>query len=215
MEIAPVFQTFTKFILFYPKLFKKTQKIVIIFMVKNMLWLSIFLIIVIIICLIGIYYAVSFNTLNDLKTKIHEAESIIDESLRNKYDILMRVSNHLKKHMDNNKNYFKEYEKLKDTNMTNFDMDRKLNEGYTLILKMMDDLKLNNDEEINNEIETIKRIDEKLTAAKNYYNKNTSEENAIVRKFPTNIIAKIHGFKIKLFFDRRDMDDEIIDDFKM
>lgn len=214
MEIAPVFQTFTKFILFYPKLFKKTQKIVIIFMVKNMLWLSIFLIIVIIICLIGIYYAVSFNTLNDLKTKIHEAESIIDESLRNKYDILMRVSNHLKKHMDN-KNYFKEYEKLKDTNMTNFDMDRKLNEGYTLILKMIDDLKLNNDEEINSEIETIKRIDEKLTAAKNYYNKNTSEENAIVRKFPTNIIAKIHGFKIKLFFDGKDMDDEIIDDFKM
>ena len=215
MEIAPVFQTFTKFILFYTKLFKKTQKIVIIFMVKNMLWLSIFSIIVIIICLIGIYYAVSFNTLNDLKTKIHEAESIIDESLRNKYDILMRVSNHLKKHMDNNKNYFKEYEKLKDTNMTNFDMDRKLNEGYTLILKMMDDLKLNNDEEINSEIETIKRIDEKLTAAKNYYNKNTSEENAIVRKFPTNIIAKIHGFKIKLFFDGKDMDDEIIDDFKM
>ena len=215
MEIAPVFQTFTKFILFYSKLFKKTQKIVIIFMVKNMLWLSIFLIIVIIVCLIGIYYAVSFNTLNDLKTKIHEAESIIDESLRNKYDILMRVSNHLKKHMDNNKNYFKEYEKLKDTNMTNFDMDRKLNEGYTLILKMMDDLKLNNDEEINSEIETIKRIDEKLTAAKNYYNKNTSEENAIVRKFPTNIIAKIHGFKIKLFFDGKDMDDEIIDDFKM
>ena len=215
MEIAPVFQTFTKFILFYPKLFKKTQKIVIIFMVKNMLWLSIFLIIVIIICLIGIYYAVSFNTLNDLKTKIHEAESIIDESLRNKYDILMCVSNHLKKHMDNNKNYFKDYEKLKDTNMTNFDMDRKLNEGYTLILKMIDDLKLNNDEEINSEIETIKRIDEKLTAAKNYYNKNTSEENAIVRKFPTNIIAKIHGFKIKLFFDGKDMDDEIIDDFKM
>ena len=215
MEIAPVFQTFTKFILFYPKLFKKTQKIVIIFMVKNMLWFSIFFIIGIIVCLIGIYYAVSFNTLNDLKTKIHEAESIIDESLRNKYDILMRVSNHLKKHMDNNKNYFKEYEKLKDTNMTNFDMDRKLNEGYTLILKMIDDLKLNNDEEINSEIETIKRIDEKLTAAKNYYNKNTSEENAIVRKFPTNIIAKIHGFKIKLFFDGKDMDDEIIDDFKM
>lgn len=68
--------------------------------------------------------------------------------------------------MDNNKNYFKEYEKLKDTNMTNFDMDRKLNEGYTLILKMMDDLKLNNDEEINNEIETIKRIDENLRLLK-------------------------------------------------
>ena len=191
------------------------KNIDIIFMVKNMLWLSILLIIVIIICLMGIYYAISFNTLNDLKTKIHEAEVIIDEALRNKYDTLMRVSNHIRKHMENNKNYFKEYEKLKDPNMTNFDMDRKLNEGYTLILKMIDDLKLNEDEEINGELEQIKRLDEKLTAAKNYYNKNTSEENAIVRKFPTNIIAKIHGFKVKLFFDGKDMDDEIIDDFKM
>lgn len=184
-------------------------------MVKNMLWLSIFLVILIIACLIGIYYAISFNTLNDLKTKIHEAEVIIDEALRTKYDTLMRVSNHIRTHMDNNKNYFREYEKLKDANISNFDMDRRLNEGYTLILKMIDDLKLNNDEEINQEIEQIKRLDEKLTAAKNYYNKNTSEENAIVRKFPTNIIAKIHGFKVKLFFDGKDMDDEIIDDFKM
>ena len=184
-------------------------------MVKNMLWLSIFLIVLIIACLIGIYYAISFNTLNDLKTKIHEAEVIIDEALRTKYDTLMRVSNHIRTHMDNNKNYFREYEKLKDANISNFDMDRKLNEGYTLILKMIDDLKLNNDEEINQELEQIKRLDEKLTAAKNYYNKNTSEENAIVRKFPTNIIAKIHGFKVKLFFDGKDMDDEIIDDFKM
>ena len=98
-------------------------------MVKNMLWLSIFLIILIIVCLIGIYYAISFNTLNDLKTKIHEAEVIIDEALRCKYNALMRLSNHIRTHMDNNKNYFKEYEKLKDANMTNFDMDRKLNEG--------------------------------------------------------------------------------------
>ena len=180
-----------------------------------MLWLSIFLVILIIACLIGIYYAISFNTLNDLKTKIHEAEVIIDESLRTKYDSLMRVSNHIRTHMDNNKNYFREYEKLKDANISNFDMDRRLNEGYTLILKMIDDLKLNNDEEINQELDQIKRLDEKLTAAKNYYNKNTSEENAIVRKFPTNIIAKIHGFKVKLFFDGKDMDDEIIDDFKM
>lgn len=184
-------------------------------MVKNMLWLSIFLVILIIVCLMGIYYAINFNKLNDLKTKIHEAEVIIDEALRMKYDTLMRVSNHIRKHMDSNKNYFKEYEKLNNTNMTNFDMDRKLNEGYTLILKMVDDLKLNEDEEIVAEIDKIKRLDEKLTAAKNYYNKNTSEENAIVRKFPTNIIAGIHGFKVKLFFDGKDMDDEIIDDFKM
>ncbi len=180
-----------------------------------MLWLTIVLLIIIIGSLSGIYYVIYFNKLNDFKTKVMEAESIIDENLRIKYDTLIRISNTLKKHIKNDKNYFKEYEKIKDMNMSNFDIDRKLNEGFTLILKMQDDLDLAQNEDLNTEIEKIKRIDEKLTAAKNYYNKNTSEANAIIRRFPTNVIAKIHKFKIKLFFDGKDMDDEIIDDFKI
>ena len=177
--------------------------------------ISIILIIIIILAIGGIYYITVFNNLNDLKTKIMEAESIIDENLRIKYDILIRLSNKLKKKMKDSKNYFKEYEKLNEKNITKFEMDRKLNEALSLILKMQDDLKLDNNEEINKEIETIKRIDEKLCAAKNYYNKNTSLENSLIRKFPTNVIAKIHKFKIKLFFDGKDMEDEIIDDFKI
>ena len=180
-----------------------------------MLFITIFLIIIIILCLGGIYYIISFNKLNDLKTKVMEAESIIDENLRIKYDTLIRISNNIKKSNKTDKNYFKEYEKLSKMNISNFDMDRKLNEGFTLILKMRDDFNLNNDEDLFNEIEKIKRLDEKLCAAKNYYNKNTSKTNAIIRRFPTNIIAKIHKFKIKLFFDGKDMDDEIIDDFKI
>lgn len=180
-----------------------------------MLGLSIVLIIIIILASGGIYYVIYFNKLNDLKTKVMEAESIIDENLRIKYETLIRISNSLKKHMKSDKNYFKEYEKLRDINISNFDMDRKLNEGFTLILKMRDDLSLNDNEELIKEIDNIKRLDEKLTATKNYYNKNTSLENAIIRKFPTNIIAKIHKFKLKLFFDGKDMEDEIIDDFKV
>lgn len=180
-----------------------------------MWWISIILIIVIIGCLAGIYYIYAFNALNDLKTKTNEAESIIDENLRVKYDTLIRVSNKVKKKMKSDKNYFKEYEKLNTMNISNFDMDRKLNEGYTLILKMIGDLGLEDKEDIMNDIESIKRVDEKLTATKNYYNKNTSKANALIRKFPTNIIAKIHKFKVKLFFDGKDMDDEIIDDFKI
>ena len=173
-----------------------------------MFWISLVLILVILLSLGGIYYINSFNKLNDLKTKIMEAESIIDENLRIKYDSLIRISNSLKSQMKTNKNYFKEYEKLNSQNISNFDMDRKLNEGFTLILKMRDDLNLNNDEDLNNELDNIKRLDEKLTAAKNYYNKNTSLENAIIRRFPTNVIASIHNFKIKLLFDGKDMYDD-------
>ena len=180
-----------------------------------MWWITSLLIIIIIGAIVGIYYITVFNKLNDLKTKIDTAESIIDENLRVKYDTLIRISNSLKVKMKENKNYFKEYEKLNKMNITNFEMDRKLNEGLTTILKMQDDAGLDSDEELNKEIEAIKRLDEKLTAAKNYYNKNTSIENDLIRKFPTNLIAHFHNFKVKLFFDGKDMEDEIIDDFKI
>ncbi len=180
-----------------------------------MFWISLLLVIIILLSLGGIYYVTAFNALNDLKTKMDEAESIIDENLRTKYDTLIRLSNIVKKSMKQDKNYFKEYEKLNEMNISNFDMDRKLNEGYTLLLKMIGDLNLEDVIDIISEVDNIKRIDEKLTAAKNYYNKNTSKSNAIIRRFPTNLIAKIHKFKVKLFFDGKTMDDEIIDDFKI
>ena len=78
-----------------------------------MLFITIFLIIIIILCLGGIYYIISFNKLNDLKTKVMEAESIIDENLRIKYDTLIRISNNIKKSIKTDKNYFKEYEDRK------------------------------------------------------------------------------------------------------
>ena len=79
-----------------------------------MLIFTIILLIIIIVSLLGIFYSVSYNKLSDIKTKVDEAESIIDENLRTKYDTLMRISNSIKTHIDNDKNYFKEYEKLKD-----------------------------------------------------------------------------------------------------
>jgi len=53
-----------------------------------------------------------------------------------------------------------------------------------------------------------------LQAAKSYYNKYTSELNDAIRQFPSNIVAKMHGMEIKPFFDGKNMQDDIVDDFK-
>ena len=60
-----------------------------------------------------------------------------------------------------------------------------------------------------------KRINEKITSAKSFYNKYITESNELVRKFPSNIVAKFHNVKIKYFFDNNDMNDEEINDFKL
>ena len=65
------------------------------------------------------------------------------------------------------------------------------------------------------DLKEIDKINETLTSCKTYFNNNTSELNKLIRKVPTNIVAKIHGYKIKPFFDGKNMQDAVIDDFKL
>lgn len=69
--------------------------------------------------------------------------------------------------------------------------------------------------EMYEKLKEIEKINETLVSCKTYFNNNTSELNKLIRKFPTNIIAKIHGYKIKPFFDGKNMQDAVIDDFKL
>ncbi|MBD8921895.1 hypothetical protein EGR52_00520, partial [bacterium] len=72
-----------------------------------------------------------------------------------------------------------------------------------------------NTKEFNKDLKEIDKINETLTSCKTYFNNNTSELNKLIRKVPTNIVAKIHGYKIKPFFDGKNMQDAVIDDFKL
>ena len=133
------------------------------------------LFIVIIIGAIAILYIYQYNKLQHSKTKIDQAEYLIDESLRGKYDLLLEADNFTMRELKKDKSFFKGLDKLKKENISNFE----------------------------------------LQAAKSFYNKYTSELNDLIRKFPSNIVARMHGMEIKTFFDGKNMQDEIFDDFKL
>lgn len=174
------------------------------------------LFIIIIVGSIGILYVYQYNKLQHSKTKINQAEYLIDEALRTKYDILLRVDKLIKTELDNDKTFFKGLEKLKDENISNFDLDRKIVEYINLWMQIkLDYPTLNDNKGFKELINENKKIDEKLQAAKSYYNKYTSELNDLIRTFPSNIVARMHKIEIKTFFDGKNMEDEIIDDFKL
>ena len=176
--------------------------------------LTIILIIIIILGLLVIFYATIYNRLAVYKIKIEKAESIIDEALRQKYDAICRINTLIKK-VVTKKDYLKEYIDLKNKKISNYDLDRKLTEAINTIMEVKNDYSELDTKEFNKELKTINKINEDLTSSKNYFNKNTSELNELIRKFPTNIIAKIHHYTIKPFFDGKNMQDEITDDFKL
>ena len=173
-------------------------------------------ILIIIAGILAIIYMNYYNKLQDTKLKTDEAESIIDDNLRNKYDALLEIRNIIKKKVKNSKINFKEFDELKLDEFSNFDMDRKLNQIYNLFTTIINDYKSTKDDiDINNYLNDIKRIDEKLDSAKSFYNKYITESNALVLKFPSNIVALIHQIKVKNFFDNKDLFDEKTDDFKL
>mgnify|MGYP004480174283 FL=1 len=179
----------------------------------------IMIIILIAIVLIGILiisYIYNYNNLQELNIKINESESIIDNELRNKYDLIMKSSTTINKLLKKEVTYFKDLEKLKKEDISNFDLDRKIIEGENLIHQVKNDYKsLNDNEEYISIINDLKDSDELLEAAKSFYNKYTTEINLLIKKFPTNIIAKFHKIKLRNYFDGKNMFDDEIKDFKL
>ena len=179
----------------------------------------IMIIVLIAIILIGILiisYIYNFNNLQEKNIKINESESIIDNELRNKYDLIMKSSTTINKLLKKEVTYFKDLEKLKKDNISNFDLDRKITEGENLIDQVKNDYKsLNDNEEYISIINDLKDSDEILEAAKSFYNKYTTEINLLIKKFPTNVIAKFHKIKLRNYFDGKNMFDDEIKDFKL
>ena len=174
-----------------------------------------FFFILIIACSLGILYVYQYNKLQHSKTKIDQAECLIDESLRNRFDLLVKMDKLICTELDY-KVLLKDLDKVKSENISNFDLDRKLTENVNLVNQVViDHSVLGNNKNLKELLNENKKVDEKLQAAKSYYNKYTSELNDLVRTFPSNIVARMHGISIKSFFDGKNMEDEIIDDFKL
>lgn len=165
---------------------------------------------------IGIFYIIFYNRLMTYRSKIEQAESIIDECLRNKYDSIVKIDSLISANLKHEKSFFADLNTIKDDNITNFDFDRKLVSYMAIVEQLKQDYdSVNEDREIKKILSDIKAVDEKLKAAKVFYNKYTNKSNEMVRSFPSNIVAKLHNMNIKPFFDGKDMQDDIVDDFKI
>lgn len=174
------------------------------------------LLIIFIFGLLGIIYITYYNNIQYTATKIEQAESTIDEVLRRRYDLVVRTSDIIKTNLTEKKDYLKEYVSLKDEKMSNFEIERKLKEAINIILNLRNDYpNLKSNPGMKEIMVEIKETDEILSASIAYYNRYTNSLNELIRKFPSNIIAKFHNLKIKTYFDGKDMNDNDLLDFKL
>lgn len=168
------------------------------------------------VCILLIWYITIFNNYQNYIIRINEAEAFIDTTLRKRFDLLNKSIEIIKAVTKTKKEVLSELTDLKSVKLSNFDLDRKLYE----IINEFNGIKENNEELKNNE--SFLKIDlgiieseAEIVAARKYYNDIITDYNKLVRTFPSNVVAKICGYKTKTYFDGKNMEDENINDFKL
>ena len=179
-------------------------------------FLIILFIIIVIILGLALTYVILFNKFNESIIRIQEAEIRIDSNLREKYDLLTKIINLSNNIKDDISKSFSQLFKLKAMRISNFDMDRILVREFSNYSTVYNDnLKLREDDEIYKTNKQIELIDTELVTLRDYYNANIANYNRMVKKIPTNIIAKIKNYTEKSYYDLKDLNDEDYEDFKI
>lgn len=170
---------------------------------------------IILICIIGTIYTISYNNFQDRIIRINEVEANLDTNLRTKYDHISKIVSIIKNNNDELKSpILDEIVRLRARKINNFDLDRKLIEALTEI-STIKEKELPTNEEITKLLNQISEIDEKLETERNYYNKNITEYNKLIKKFPARIVALLCKYTEKTYYDKKNMEDDDEEDFKL
>lgn len=131
--------------------------------------------------------------------RIDTAKMQIDETLVERKNLLTKMEEIINKNTEIKQDNFKDF---KEDDLSDFDIDKKLNKIADTFKKIKSDYQVELDTEDFRKLMTeLKMNEEKNEASKKYYNKYAENLNNEISHFPSNIIAKITKTKKKNTFD--------------
>ena len=101
--------------------------------------LIILLTIIIIIAIIAMSYIILYNKIEFSKIRIEQAETVILEELKNRYDLIIKCKKAVEKNTKMDLTLFSDLEKTKQANITSYDLERKINEAVNTIYLIKND----------------------------------------------------------------------------
>ena len=174
------------------------------------------LLIIIFICLILVWYINTYNKFQNFIIRINEAETNIDTLLRKRFDLLNKSINIIKGNINTEEDVLGLIVKLRSRKLSNFDLDRQLYEAINEFNYYKENYPELSESDSFVKIDiSLNESEHEMTALRKYYNDIITEYNKLIRKFPTNIVALISKYKEKTYYDGKNMNDDIVNDFKL
>ena len=168
------------------------------------------------VCLLLIGCVSTYNRFQDYIIRINESEANIDATLRKRFDLLNKSIGVIKSNCKIKGDVLGLIKKLRSSKLTNFELDRQLYDAINEFETYKEE-----HEELKNCNSFVKidvalhESEAEIEAFRKYYNDIITDYNKLARSFPTNIIAKIFGYKIRTYYDGKNTEDNVNNDFKL
>ena len=175
------------------------------------------IVLVFFICLIFIYFSCIKNKYLQYYIRINRVETVIEENLKNKFELLNRSIGIIKANASLEEDILEDIVKLRSRKLNNFDLDVRLKGA----LNEFNELRDKHHGPLNACIPFTKLylelgiIEEKLLSTKSYYNNVVTKYDKLVKSFPSNLMGKCLKFKEKKLFDCDYVNDEIFNKFNI
>ena len=167
------------------------------------------LIVLIIVMVVAVYFGMAYNTFITLKNRVKEAWSDIDVQMKRRYDLIPNLVETVKGYAAHESGTLEKVIQARNMAMAQHGSMKEVAQSENILtgaLKSLfalkesyPDLKANqNFLELQRE---LRDTEDKLQAARRFYNGNVMSLNNKVEMFPSNIIANIFHFEKAEFFE--------------
>ena len=170
----------------------------------------------ILLLLIFIYFAYSYNKFVKFNNRVTEAWSGIDVQLKKRYNLVPMLVNSVKGYADYEKSLLERVVQLRNLAKNTDILSEKNNfekqfgnslEKIFVLAENYPDLKANKSFlDLQNQLVDI---EDNLQYARRYYNGAVRDFNIYLQSFPSNIIGKLSGFKKKKYFELESIKERI------
>ena len=173
---------------------------------KGGIYLKIYILIGVLI-LIAIYVLVTYNSLVRLNNSVKEAFATMDVYLKKRWDLIPNLVETVKGYAKHEKETLQSVINLRNSiyddmsQNEKIEANEKINSGISKIIALAEsypDLKAN--QNFLNLSNQLSKIEEDIANSRKYYNAVVKNMNNKILMFPSNIVAKIFGYKeLKMF----------------
>lgn len=173
------------------------------------------IILLVVLCIILIFFIITYNTLVQLRNRVKDQWSQIDIQLKRRFDLIPNLMETVKGYMKHEKETLEGVVNARNayasanTPEEAMKADGELTKAVSKLFALAEaypDLKAN--DSFNNLQSELSATENKISSARQFYSDTVLNYNNKIQMFPSNIVALIFGFKAEKYFEANDTERE-------